>query len=151
MNNLLSYCGLFDVRIDDCDKNLPVWYALWHNLIEYFIFGVVYDSIWARYSSWYRIPYLCNHREYQKLSISKVNYEITNNLFSEKERFLLQFWTPFLFSKLCMYYWEDNIWNTTELLFYPINLTILCIKYVLYMVTKWELFRYELWIVKWKN
>ena len=49
-----------------------------------FIFGVVY-----------RIPYLCNHREYQKISISKVNHEITNNLFSEKERFFIAILNPF--------------------------------------------------------
>ena len=27
MNNLLSYCGLVDVRINASDKDLPVWFV----------------------------------------------------------------------------------------------------------------------------
>ena len=74
----------------------------------------------------YRIPYLCNHREYQKFSISKVNYKITNNLFSEKERFFIAILNPFFVFYVLTE--KRTFENTTELLFYPINLTILCIK-----------------------
>ena len=68
--------------------------------------------------------------------------------FLKKKDFYCNFEPLFCFLNCVCITEKITFENTTELLFYPINLTILCIKYVLYMVTKWKLFRYELCIVK---
>ena len=68
--------------------------------------------------------------------------------FLKKKDFYCNFEPLFCFLNCVCITEKITFENTTELLFYPINLIILCIKYVLYMVTKWELFRYELCIVK---
>ena len=40
MNNLSSYCGLFDAKIRASDKDLPVLYALFDNLTFYDLLGL---------------------------------------------------------------------------------------------------------------